>query len=491
MTFPSVAIIGSGFSGMVAAIKLKKDLNIKADIFESTKEIGGTWNYNTYPGCACDIPSHLYSFSFELNPNWSQQYSSQKEIHQYMINVAKKHHLYEQTQFETEVTRASWIEDRKQWELEIKTPNNDENHIKYYDLVFSGIGALRVPNVPKEFSTFEGKIIHSAYWEPDYDFTNKKVAVIGSGTSSVQIVPCLQKQASHLHNYIRTPTWITSRNQFYYSNFIKWLFKVFPFIMYLYRAYQFFIREVRFSVWGNHNSRLAKSFRALLEKNMSQILLSRGRADLIPKLIPKVTPGCKRLGVSDNYLEALCESNVTVHSSPIEKIEGRTIMTKDGSESEVDVLCLATGFDVSGFLGRLQVYGRDQVWLNKLWEEVPAKTYKTINVHGFPNLFLLLGPGSGLGHNSVVTMIECQVDYSISLIKYMMKNNITCLDPKEEAQDKFYAKLQNSFKGTTWATGCQSWYLGKTGEIQFLWPKTVINYYFTLKKKVFDDYEED
>ncbi|KAI7899854.1 putative flavoprotein [Cokeromyces recurvatus] len=488
MKHPTVAIIGSGFSGMATAIKLKKELNIEADIFESTSEIGGTWNYNTYPGCACDIPSHLYSFSFELNPNWSQQYSSQKEIHQYMLQVAKKHRLKEQTQFETQVVRASWIESKKQWKLELKSFHNETNQIKYYDIVFSGIGSIRVPNIPKEFSTFEGKIIHSSHWDSSYDFSNKKVAVIGSGTSSVQIVPSLQKQVSHLYNYIRTPTWITPRNQFYYPDYVKWLFGVFPFLMYLYRAYQFFIRELRFSIWGNANSQLAKRNRARLEKEMSHILLSRGRPDLISKLIPNVAPGCKRFGVSDNYLQSLCEDNVTVHCSSIEKVEGKTIITSDGSRAEVDVLCLATGFDVNGFLGDLQVYGRNGICLNKLWEEMPSKTYKTINVHGFPNLFLLLGPGSGLGHNSVVTMIECQVDYSIRIIKHMMKNNIVSLDPKKEAQDRFYSKLQHDFKGTTWVTGCQSWYIGRTGDIQFLWPKTVTSYYLTLKKNVFDDY---
>jgi cation diffusion facilitator CzcD-associated flavoprotein CzcO len=176
--------------------------------------------------------------------------------------------------------------------------------------------------------------------------------------------------------------------------------------MYIYRAFQFFIRELRFGIWGDVNSWIGRAYRKVLVNQMKRLLFPKGRPDLVPKLIPKVVPGCKRIGVSDDYLQALCEDNVTVNCSPIEKIEGRTIITKDGTEAEVDVLCLATGFNVNGFLGHLQVYGRNGVSLNKLWDEESAKTYKTVNVHGFPNFFIMLGPGSGLGHNSVVTTIE-------------------------------------------------------------------------------------
>ncbi|KAI8077569.1 putative FAD-binding monooxygenase [Thamnidium elegans] len=469
MGLPSVAIIGSGFSGMVAAIQLKKRLNIIAEVFESTNDIGGTWSYNLYPGCACDVPSHLYSFSFELNPNWSQTYSSQKEIHQYMRDVAKKYDVYKQTQFETEVVRITWIEKTKKWEIELKTAGSDtKNQIKYFDFVFSGVGALRVPNVPEEFQTFEGKILHSAYWETDYDLTNKKIAIIGNGTSSVQIIPNIVKKVSHLYSYQRTPTWVTSRNQV--------------------SLLQFFLRESRFGVWGDTSSLIARIYKRIITREMTKVLVSKGRSDLLPKLIPTIEPGCKRIGVSDDYLQALCEDNVTINVSPIAKIKGRTIITKDGTETEVDVLCLATGFNTNGFLGDLKVQGRNGVCLDTLWKENSAKTYKTVNIHGFPNFFMMLGPGSGLGHNSVVTNIECQVDYGISMIEYMLKNNITCMDPTEKAQEKFTTKLQSGFKGTTWTSGCNSWYFSETGIIQFLWPKTIISFYFMLKKK---NYETD
>ncbi|CEP17843.1 hypothetical protein [Parasitella parasitica] len=290
MAHPSIAVIGSGFSGMVTAIQLEKKLYLSADIFEPTEDIGGTWHYNQYPGCACDVPSHLYSFSFELNPNWSQQYSSQREIHEYMRSVAKKYSIYKQTQFNTEVVCATWIDETNEWEIELKTSGSKETQLGRYNYIFSGLGAICVPNIPNEFQSFQGKIIHSAYWDHDYDFAGKTVAVVGSGTSSS----------------------------------------------------------------------------------------------------PIITPGCKRVGISDDYLQALCQRNVTVNTSPIANVQGQTITTVDGSETQVDVLCLATEFNVNGFLGHMQVHSRKGVHLNKLWDENSAKTYKTVNIHGFPNFFMML-----------------------------------------------------------------------------------------------------
>ncbi|CAO3607274.1 unnamed protein product [Mucor hiemalis] len=431
----------------------------------------------------------LFNVNFPNNVlliDWSQSYSSQKEIHEYMQGVAKKYKLYEQTQFNTEVVRASWKENTNKWEIELKTKGIGATQTRYYDFIFSGVGSIRVPNIPKQYEAFEGKIIHSAYWDKDYDFQNKTVAVVGSGTSSVQIVPNLANRVAHLYSYQRTPTWITPRNQHNYSKFTKKMFGYFPFLMFIYRAFLFLLREARFGVWGDANSWIAKIFRARMTAQMKKVLTSKGRSDLIPKLIPNITPGCKRIGISDDYLQALCRDNVTVYSSPIDKIEGRTIYTKDGSKDEVDVLCLATGFDVNGFLGHLQVYGRNNLSLNKLWDEQSVKTFKTVNIHGFPNFFLMLGPGSGLGHNSVVTMIECQVEYGINMVEYMMKQNITCMEPSEMAQEMFSKQLQRDFKGTTWATGCSSWYLSKKGEIQFLWPKNVISFFYNLKKYNYD-----
>lgn len=224
--------------------------------------------------------------------------------------------------------------------------------------------------------------------------------------SSIQIVPNIIKRVKHLHNYIRTPTWVAPRDQAAFPSWMKFIFAYVPFVMLCYRAYLFIIRDLYHKSFSDANSKGALERRSLIEQHMKYVMKSYVREDLVPKLIPNFPVGCKRIAISDDYIQALCSSNCTIHRSPIQKVQGRSITTADGVETEVDTLILATGFDVTGFLGDLQVQGRDGVSLNKLWEDQTAKTYKTVNVHGFPNFFIMLGPGSGLGHNSVVAIVE-------------------------------------------------------------------------------------
>lgn len=227
-----------------------------------------------------------------------------------------------------------------------------------------------------------------------------------SAFSAIQIVPNLAPRVKHLHSFQRTPTWVGPRDQFEFSSFVKFIFAYVPFAMFLYRTFLFYIRDLNFSAWGDAKSKRAKLVREGIKMHMTHVLESHNRPDLVEKLIPDFPVGCKRIGISDDYVQSLCAANVTVNTSTIQNIQGRTITTADGNETEVDVLCLATGFDVDGFLGELQVNGRDGVNLNKLWDDNTAKTYKSINIHGFPNYFTLLGPASALGHNSVVVIIE-------------------------------------------------------------------------------------
>ncbi|KAI8047291.1 uncharacterized protein B0P05DRAFT_566337 [Gilbertella persicaria] len=479
MNKPTVAIIGSGFSGICAAIQLRKKLGIIAEVFEATDDVGGTWNYNTYPGCACDIQSHLYSFSFELNPNWSQVYSSQKEIHAYLQHVARKYKVYEQVDLNTKVTKALWKQDINKWQLTIS------DQTKEFDFVFSGVGALRIPHIPDEFKSFEGKIIHSAYWDNNYDFTDKTIAVIGCGTSAIQIIPNLASRVKHLYSFQRTPSWVAPKHQKTYPGWVKCLFTWFPFLMWIYRAWIFLYRDLFvFRALKDVKSKIHSTFRSSLEKYMRDMLQHYGKPELISSLIPTFPVFCKRICLSDDYLVALCRKNVTVQTSPIVQVQGKTIITTDGQQVEVDTLCLATGFDIHNFLGDLQVFGRDGCHLNQLWEQNPIKTHKTINVHQFPNLFFLLGPGSALGHSSVVGMIESQVEYSIEIIKYMIKNNLTCLEPNVKSQEAYADQIQQGLKGTVWLGGCQSWYMNH-GEIRVLWPNSAMQFYRMLRNTQF------
>ncbi|KAI8991772.1 monooxygenase [Mycotypha africana] len=478
---------------MAAAIQLKKQLDITAEIFEATEDIGGTWHYNTYPGCACDIPSHLYSFSFELNPNWSKKYSDQKEIHDYMRYVAKKYGIYEQTELSTKVIRASWIEGEKKWELELQRQNakdklTDKNQIKYFNFVFSSIGGLRIPVIPEQFKSFTGKIIHSAFWDNNYDFTDKRVAVIGSGASAVQIIPNLAAEVKHLYSFQRTPSWVGPRYQTKHSKLLKMLFRYFPFIMRLYRACLFFYRDFRFKAWGDANSWLARAFKSNLRKHMLHLFETHGRPDLAEKLIPDFPVGCKRILISDDYCQTLCAPNVTVITSNITGVEDNEISTLDGAKAEVDVLVLATGFDTIRIFGQFQVYGRNGLHLNELWDNETPKTFKTVTVHGLPNYFFLLGPGSALGHNSVVVMIESQVEFAVKMIRYMIKNKFESLEPKEKSQEAYSSDVQRRFKGTVWTGGCSSWYINEHGNVQSLWPGSVMSFIKMLKTT---DYKAD
>ncbi|CAO3637236.1 unnamed protein product [Cunninghamella echinulata] len=372
---------------------------IRARIFELNEDIGGTWKNNVYPNCACDIPSHLYSFSFELNPNWSHTYSTQPEILEYMRSVARKHELYEHAYLNTEVVAATWLENIQQWQIDYRTNSDSEIKTEYFNIVFTGVGPLRIPHIPKEYQDFTGTIVHTAYWDSNIDFTNKKVAIVGNGASAVQAIPPLQKVAKHLYSYQRTATWVAHRYQIKYHTFFKILFRWFPFLMRLHRITLYLIHESTFPLFQKSDSYFAKFVRAWFARDMRKRLERKGRADLVPLLEPKYAPGCKRIARTENYLEALAEENVTVKMGNIQSVEGRTILHEDGSAAEVDILVLATGFNVSGFLGSLKVTGRNNQILNELWADgnYPA-TYKTMTVNGFPNFFLLLGPNSGLGH---------------------------------------------------------------------------------------------
>ncbi|KAI9264197.1 hypothetical protein BDA99DRAFT_580345 [Phascolomyces articulosus] len=484
-----VAVIGTGFSGICAAIKLEQQLGIKAQIFELNKDMAGTWYANRYPGAECDIPSHLYSFSFEQNPSWTKHYSSQPEIYAYLQGVARKYGLYERTKFETEVVRAEWNEQQHQWFLEWRNVHDHEQTGSgYFDAVMSGLGGLRIPNVPKEFQSFSGPIVHTTFWDNKLDYANKKIAVIGSGASAIQAVPELQKIAKHVYSYQRTPAWVSVRDQYTYSRTWKFILRWIPFVLRFYRIL-IYIKHELFFVNFKYQKFLGEYVKKKFVAGMSARLTAAGRPDLIPAVVPDYPVGCKRITKSEIYLEALAASNVTVIRSGVDEIKGQTLIDKDGNETEVDILILATGFHVDDVSGNLKIYGRNGVFLKDLWE-YEKKSYKSVTIHGFPNYFTLLGPSSGLGHNSIVTIIEIQVDYAVQCIKRLIKKDLAAIEPKKEAQEKFVADVQKGFEGTVWKGGCKSWYMNKNGEIYSLWSGSITSFYFALRKPIFNDFIE-
>ncbi|KAI9257354.1 flavoprotein [Phascolomyces articulosus] len=487
----TAAVIGTGFSGICAAIKLEKELGINPQLFEISEDVGGTWHANTYPGAECDIPSHLYSLSFELNDTWTKHYSAQAEIYAYLRRVAKKYNLYEKTKFETEIVHAEWKEQQQQWLLQWRnTKNHQETGSGYYDILFAGLGPLRVPNIPSEFAKFQGPIVHTTQWDSTLDYSNKRIAVIGSGATAVQAIPELRKVASHVYSFQRTPAWISPRDQFTYPSLLKFVFRWLPFLMRLYRIFLYLQHEMYYVSFGYHNSFLARRIQAGMTKIVAWRLKRAGRPDLIPVLTPDYPLGCKRIAKSELYLEALAKPNVTVIKSGVSDIKERTLMDKDGNAHEVDILVLATGFDVQGFTGNLDIYGRNRMLLDQKWRKDFPKTYKTVTVHGYPNFFMLLGPSAALGHNSVVTQIEIQVDYAIKCLKHMVRNNLAALEPKESAQELFSKNLQKDFNGTVWKGGCRSWYMNDAGEIYGLWKGPIMSFYWALRSPNFNDFIE-
>ncbi|KAI8142280.1 putative monooxygenase [Fennellomyces sp. T-0311] len=489
-SYRKAAVIGTGFSGLGAAIKLEKELGIKAQIFEISEDVGGTWQANTYPGAECDIPSHLYSLSYELNPTWTKHYSGQKEIYAYLQGVAKKYHLYERIRFHTEVIRAEWIEHRQQWEVEWRSTQDQRTEMGYFDIVFAGLGPLRIPNIPSEFSGFDGPIVHTARWDPKIDFKDKRVAVIGCGATAIQVIPELRKVASHIYSYQRTPAWVAPRDQFTYPRIIKFVFRMFPILVRLHRILLFLQHEMYYVYFGYYRSFLGRLVHGAFKKLVALRLTRAGRPDLIPVLTPNYPPGCKRIAKSEIYLEALAKPNVTVIRSSVDEIKGRTLIDGNGNKTEVDILVLATGFDIQGFSGNLKIYGRNKSLLSEKWATSFPKTYKTVTIHGYPNFFLMLGPSTGLGHNSVVTMIEIQINFAINCLKHVIKKDLAAIEPKASAQDMFVSKLQSSFDGTVWRGGCRSWYMNDSGELYGLWSGTITSFWWSLRSPNFRDFIE-
>ncbi|ORZ05999.1 putative flavo protein [Absidia repens] len=482
-------VIGAGFSGIGAAIQLSKQLGITADIIEHSSEVGGTWHSNTYPDCACDIQSHLYSFSFELNPDWSQSHSPQPEIYAYLQHVAKKYDLYKSIQLNTTVLKAEWCKERNQWKVDYAHNDHyDKIQSKYYDFLFSGIGGLRIPKIPKQLEGFSGTAIHTAQWDSNIDFTNKRVGIIGNGASAVQVLPFLQKKSSKLYNFQRTPSWVGPRQQTEFSNLVKFCFRWIPFVMRFYRWYLYWTYESRFYGFKYPDSKFAKKVTQLLAASISSRLVKAGKPDLASSLIPNYAVGCKRFLASDTYYETLAQDNVTVVPAGVDKIEGNKLWAGN-SAYEVDILVLATGFEIQHPFGHLDIIGKNGISLKDLWKNEPPKTYKTVMMHGYPNFFHMLGPGAALGHNSVVAMIECQINFGIDCIKNMKRFQLNYIEPKKDAQEKFSSDLKNDLKSTVWLTGgCKSWYQNDNSGSVNLWSGTVTSFWWNLRNPTIKDF---
>jgi cation diffusion facilitator CzcD-associated flavoprotein CzcO len=478
-----VLIIGGGFSGLCMAIKLREAGMNSFLLIEKSDDIGGTWYDNRYPGCACDIPSHLYSFSFEPSPGWSRMYPGQQEIYDYLKRCVERYEIASNIRLNTRFHEAIWDEAEAVWRV-----TAGEGMRIRARLIVSGIGGLHVPHYPelKGIGRFVGPAFHSSTWDHSVDLEGKNVAVVGTGASAIQFVPQIAPRAGKLYLFQRTPPWIVPRMDFAIAEKWKRRFRRFPLIMRAFRQLIFWRQEFR--VLGFLGNRFVR--RKATEIATHQLEKQVRDPKLRAALKPSYELGCKRVLVSDDFYPALTRPNVELVTDGIAEVREHSIVTADGVERPVDVLIFGTGFRATEALIGIRLVGRGGVEIHDAWRE-RMSAYLGVTVAGFPNLFLLLGPNTGLGHNSVVLMIEAQVRYVMSCLALMKRRRKRVLEVRPETQKQFVADIYRRLEGTVWQSGgCRSWYQDpRTGENTTLWPGSVIAYRRHTKSASPADYE--
>ena len=463
-----IAVVGSGFGGLGAAARLRENGITDFVVLERAASVGGTWRDNTYPGCACDVPSHLYSFSFAPNPLWTRSFSRQPEIRAYLEDVVDRYSLRRHLRFETEVTEARWDAARSVWR--VRTSRGDLTA----DVLISAAGPLADPSLPDVpgLAAFPGEVFHSARWNHDYDLTGKRVAVVGTGASAIQIVPEIQPHVARLTLFQRTPAWVLPRGDRRITAAERWLYRHVPPTQKLARLSLYAARESTVGAFVKRPA-LLKSAQRLALYNLNKAIAD---PELRAKLTPTYTMGCKRILLSNDYYPALARSNVQVVASGLSKVDGSTLISQDGTAHEVDVIILATGFHAVDAPIAEHVFGIGGTSLAESWQG-DMRALRGTTVAGFPNLCLVIGPNTGLGHNSMVHIIESQVQYIVDYVKALDHLGAAALDPRPDAQKRWCDEIERRMEPTVWNTGgCVSWYLNAAGRNPTLWPSSTIRF---------------
>lgn len=455
-------IIGTGFSGLGMAIKLQQ-LGVDFVILEKFGDVGGTWRDNSYPGCACDIPSHLYSFSFEPKPDWRNPFSYQPEIWDYLKGVTEKYGLRRYIEFDSHVDRAHWDDDEQRWHV-----FTEDGREFVGQFLISGAGALHIPAMPdiEGRDEFRGPAFHSAEWDHTVDLTGKRVAMIGTGASAIQIVPEIVGQVAELQLYQRTPPWVVPRSNPEIPVALRRAMANVPGLRALVRAVIYWGQEA-LAVGMTKRPDALKFIEAYVKYNIRRSVKDR---ELRRKLTPHYRIGCKRILNSSTYYRAVADPKTELITDHIARITPTGIVTADGKEREVDVIVYGTGFHVTDSYTYVQIKGHNGEDLVDRWNREGIAAHRGITVADMPNLFFLLGPNTGLGHNSVVFMIESQIRYVASAIRACDKRGAQALAPTRAAQDAFNDELQRRLGYSVWNSGgCSSWYLDEHGKNTVLW----------------------
>jgi cation diffusion facilitator CzcD-associated flavoprotein CzcO len=456
-----IAIIGSGFGGLGAAIRLKQEGVHGFVVLERAGDVGGTWRDNTYPGCACDVQSHLYSFSFAPNPGWSRSFSPQPEIQAYLQRCARDFGILPHVRFHHEVRGAAWDEAASLWRIQ-----TSRGTLTARVLVMAS-GALSDPVIPTihGLDRFQGRAFHSARWDHGYDLRGKRVAVIGTGASAVQFVPEIQPLVDRLHVFQRTPPWILPRHQRALGPREQRLFGRFPLLQRAVRGAIYLAREG--FVLGFRNPRAMRLAQRVALRHLRRAVPD---PELRRRLTPDWTLGCKRVLLSNEYLPALAQPNVEVVTQGAAEVREGSIVSAGGVERLVDAIIFGTGFTPTDPPLARHLRGRGGRTMSEVFAGSP-RAYLGTTLAGFPNFFMLMGPNTGLGHTSVVYMIEAQVEHVIAALRHLRARGGTALEPRPEAQEAFVAEVDRRMGGTVWVSGgCASWYLDETGRNSTLWP---------------------
>ncbi|PJZ68101.1 4-hydroxyacetophenone monooxygenase [Leptospira perolatii] len=456
-------IIGSGFAGLCMGIRLKKAGIKSFVIFEKAESIGGTWRDNTYPGAACDVESHLYSFSFEPRSSWSRQFGPQKEILNYMNYCADKYGLRPYICTNSGVTGAYFDEITGLWE--VATESGEKFKAR---TVVSGTGGLSRPVLPniKGIDQFKGAKFHSARWDHEYDLKGKTVAVIGTGASAIQIVPAIAPTVSKLLLFQRTAPWILPKLDAKIAKPVRLLFKFVPPFRWVFRKLLYWMHEIGVVAFAIH-PKIMKTF----EKLGRRYIAKKIQDPILQKQVtPNFTIGCKRVLLSNDYYPALTRENVSLIPHGIVAVTKNGVIGSDNVEHKVDAIVFATGFQAAEATPPFEVKGKNQMDLADIWKNGP-EAYLGTCVSGFPNFFMIVGPNTGLGHSSMILMIESQAQYILQCIRSLRKKNVKYLDVKQSAQDKFNREIHDRLAKSVWSTGgCVSWYNTQSGKNTTLWP---------------------
>lgn len=458
-----IAVIGAGFSGLGMAIKLLERGEKSFIVLERGHDVGGTWRENHYPGCACDIPAHLYSYSFAQNADWSRLFAPQKEIYEYLKDCARRYRVAHHVRFGIEVTRAAFDEKAALWRL-----HSGAALVAEARFLVLGIGALHRPQYPSitHLQAYMGRTFHSAEWDHSCDLAGKKVAVIGTGASAIQFVPQIAPLAEQLFVIQRTPPWIMPKPDVIFSSAWRAAFRRFPPLKWLLRGliYTYLERSAK-GYLDPTPATEAFAKQQALDHLDQQVHDPRVRK----ALTPDYQIGCKRVLISNDYLPTFNRPNVELVTARIQEATATGLRLGDGRLLDVDCIVYGTGFRVSDALSPMVVIGRGGRVLNDEWAD-GARAYLGVSVHGYPNMFMLMGPNTGLGHNSMIYMIETQVHHALDAIRLAREQQGRMIEVRADVLDRFDREVQSKLSHSVWASGCKSWYVGPSGRNASIWP---------------------